>query len=65
MSVGDRVAGETGLRVGLGRAGTDQEVHDRALTCPGTADDRDVQRFRRLAVEIRADDVADQRGRQP
>ena len=58
--VGDGVAGEAGLRIGLGRLGAAEQVGHGALAGPGAADDDDVQRRRRLVVEARADAVAHQ-----
>ena len=54
------MAGEAGLRVGLGRLGAAEQVGDGALAGPGAADHGDVQRRGRLAVEERADAVAHQ-----
>ena len=63
--VGDGMAGETGLGVGLRRLGAAEHVGDRALAGPRAADDGDVQRDRRLVVDGRADAVAHQCRGQP
>ncbi len=62
--VGDGVAREAGLRVGLGQGGPAEEVGDRALACARAAHHRDVQGRRRLAAQERADAVAHQGGRE-
>ena len=59
------MAGVAGLRVRLGDDGADEEVDDRALASPGPADHGHVQGRFRLAIEERADDVANQGGREP
>ncbi len=58
--VGNGVARETRLRVGLGQARAREHVGDGALAGTGTAHDDDVQRGRRLAVKERPQAVANQ-----
>src|SRR5437867_497858 len=58
--VGDRMAREAGLRVGLGGGGAAEHVGDGALARARPTDDGDVDRRRRLVVEEGADAVARQ-----
>src|SRR5262249_8871481 len=58
VGVANWMAGEAGLRIGLGRGRAGEKVDDGALAGARAADDGDVQRQRRLAVEKRPDAIA-------
>ena len=62
--VGDRVAREAGLGIGLGHDGAAEKIDDCALAGAGSAHHRDVQRAGRCLIEKWSDAVADQGRRQ-
>ena len=64
-AIGDRMAVEPGLRIGLGQDGAGQHVGDGALARPGPADHGEVQRPGLLSFQKRPDHVANHRRRQP